>query len=227
MPPTSKKKKEKKRSSPLPSSFSSSSLCFCLVPPLCPLLISTLKKKTQHRGPPCLYLRQLGRICSLPDMITDEHYISFQLTKHGHQCGTAPRHTGLRGRGVAWWQKCTPASKYGQICIWIPLWRVFRFQNNTMLNCRGPNKCSNKWGWVQKKMDFGQSHLFIWGGGGRAGRAICLNAGELVCFVFSINGQRYPHNKEGKKVAYNKWHLFELIWHTENGGGRRTSSLFG
>lgn len=51
-------------------------------------------------------------------------------------------------------------------------------------------------------MDFGQSHLFIWGSGG--GEAICLNAGELVCFVFSINGQRYPHNKEGKKVAYNK-----------------------
>lgn len=58
------------------------------------------QKPTRHR--PALSIFEAIRAhFPFPDMITDGHYISSWLTKHGHRCGIASLLTGLRGRGVA------------------------------------------------------------------------------------------------------------------------------
>lgn len=76
-----------------------------------------------------------------PDMITDEHYICFQLTKHGHRCGIASQWAALRGRGVADDKSALRASKYGQIYIW-NAWKGVSFRT-TWHNVKPPSP--NKW----------------------------------------------------------------------------------
>lgn len=141
-----------------------------------------------------------------PDMITDEQYICFQLTKHGHRCGTASQRAPLRGRGVADDKSALWASKYGQIYIW-SLPKGCQFQNNTA-QCKppGPNKwLTNKW---FRWRDFFLEKRDSWIQ--RRGKRSSVS--ELVCFVFHSEVLQLMRGW-GKVVAYNQWHLLELIWH--------------
>lgn len=148
--------KQKGRSSS--SSSSCSSFSSSLVPDRlsshCSKTAAEIKNKNSDTCTPALSIFEAIRPHLFsPDMITDEHYICFQLTKHGHRCGTASQHAALRGRGVADDKSAHGASKYGQIYIW-SLSKGCQFQNNTA-QCKpsGPNKwLNNKWfGWERGK----------------------------------------------------------------------------